>query len=368
MLVFLRSYLVEGDPRLQRYRRALRAAGVPFRSLSWDRHATEPDTAEVRYFSRAAPVGRGFANAVNLLYWNFFCLRELFAWRRQISVVHAVDLDTGVAAALFSLISGTPFIYDAFDQYSASRATRPFVTRCLDALERWVARRAQRVILPDVCRLEQHGLAALQTVEIIENVPVDMGVMREALPAERPSPLVLAYAGALGAKHRGLEDLLAWVVRHPHDVILDIAGAGVLSGLCRELAVGHRNIRFHGSLMPVEALALMARAHVIVGLYYRSSPNHRYAAPNKYFEHLLLARPLLTTRGTPPGDKVVASATGWAIVEGGLALEDWWAQIDWAQARSAAHTAASLWDARYRTYFKDVLIGRYVALVGQLMR
>ncbi len=368
MLVFLRSSPVDGDPRLQRYRRALQSAGIAFRSLCWDRHACEPDTAEVGYFRRVAPVGQGMVNALNLLLWNGFCLRELFATRRRIGGVHAVDLDTGIAAALFCMLARKPFIYDAFDMYSASRVTRPWLTRCLDTVERWVARRADCVILPDLCRVRQHGLAGLQTVEIIENVPVDLGAACEALPLQRPRTLALAYAGALGATHRGLEDLIDWAVSHPNDVTLDVAGAGVLAGRCSEAASRHPHIRFHGSLTTVDALALMARAHVIVGLYYRSSPNHHYAAPNKYFEHLLLGRPLLTTLGTPPGERVAAASTGWAIAEGRPALAQWWAQLDWAKARFAAQAAASLWEAHYRGYFEDALMGRYVPMVKRLMR
>lgn len=368
MVIFLRSYLVESDPRLQRYMRALRRAGVKFCSLAWDRHAREPDTAEVRYFRLGAPVGAGFANGVNLLRWNLFCLRELFARRGQIDAVHAVDLDTGMAAALFCLLTRKPLIYDAFDLYSASRATRPWVTRCLDALERWVARRADRVLLPDKSRVEQHGFSGIATVGVIENVPMDLNAPPIPLSDTQPSPLVLVYAGALGAKHRGIEDLLSWAADKPQAVTLHIAGAGVLADMCREAAARHENIQYHGSLMPDEALALAAQSHIILGLYYRSSPNHRYAAPNKYFEHLLLGRPLLTTRRTPPGDKVAEYSTGWAIGEGRAALDEWWAHFAWEEARSAGLTAAGLWQARYTRYFDDVLMGQYVPMVRQLVQ
>ncbi len=366
MVVFLRSYLVGGDTRLQRYLRALGERGVPFHVLSWDRELAEPDTARVTHYRRAAPLGAGIRNLWNLLCWNLWCLAQLVKRRRDAQVVHAIDLDTGLAAALFCLMWRRRFIYDAFDLYSASRAMRPAAARRVDALERWVMRRADRVLLPDECRRRQHGVEKLDRGQVIENVPAAVQLPpRRPLPQQAPHPLVLAYVGTLAASHRGIEDLLEWTAAHPSGVRLEIAGGGVLRERCERMAAAHPNIRFHGPVAPERGLAIMADAQVIVGLYYRSSPNHLHAAPNKYFEHLLLARPLLTTAGTPPGDKVAAARTGWAIAEGRAALDAWWTAFRWDDARAFGERAGERWDAGYAEHFQRVLVDGYAGDVAR---
>ena len=131
------------------------------------------------------------------------------------------------------------------------------------------------------------------------------------------------------------------------------------------MAVSHKNIIFYGNISNREALSLMENAHVILGFYYLSSPNHRYAAPNKYFEHLLIGRPLLTTTGTPPGDKVSTYNSGWAIDEGISALDKWWSNFTWNDACKKGGNATAIWSKNYADYFEKTLLKTYIDLIMQ---
>ena len=103
----------------------------------------------------------------------------------------------------------------------------------------------------------------------------------------------------------------------------------------------------------------MQDMHVIVGLYYLTVKNHFYAAPNKYYEHLLLGRALLTTQNTPPGQRVTAHGTGWAVREGFAALQHWFSGLTADAVSVAGVNARRLWKERYESYFEDHYLKQY---------
>lgn len=83
------------------------------------------------------------------------------------------------------------------------------------------------------------------------------------------------------------------------DVELHVAGYGGLENMFAGSGTKFSNIHFYGALPSPAGLTLMASMDVVVGMYYLSVPNHLYASPNKYYEHLMLGRGMLTTVGTP---------------------------------------------------------------------
>ncbi|MCK9510361.1 MAG: glycosyltransferase [Pigmentiphaga sp.] len=368
MIVFIRSYLIRTDSRLHRYFRVLEAAGLPWTAIAWDRTGVEPEDPRCTWYRQVSPVGGGWRNFGRILAWNVFAFRTLWQRRREVSVVHAVDLDGALGAALFAMLARRPLIFDAFDKYSDTRNLTGWPARVCDALERWCMRRARTVLLPDPARETQHGIAGWPSIRVIENVPADtpsaISARREG-PARRPDGrLRLVYVGTLEPRHRGLEDLLATVAERPDRVELWVAGTGPLAALFADQAARLANLSFFGEVSPDRALELMGDGDIVVGLYYLTSRNHRYAAPNKYYEHLMLGRPLLTTIETPPGQRVEEGGTGWAIPEGRSAIAAWIDSLSFDEAAARGERAARHWEAEYADYVARTLTPLYLACVA----
>ena len=57
----------------------------------------------------------------------------------------------------------------------------------------------------------------------------------------------------------------------------------------------------------------MSQSDLLIGMYCTTNRNHYYAAPNKFYESLMLGKPLITSKGTAVGDKVIKYDTGFAI-------------------------------------------------------
>ncbi|MBV7485437.1 glycosyltransferase [Bordetella sp. BOR01] len=367
MIIFVRSYIADLDARLAKYFKALDAASLPFRFIGWNKTGAVAKTSDPRvdYFERRARLGAGWANAAALMLWNLYILRHLLRHRAQVRVVHAVDLDCALACWLFCAIFRRSLVFDIYDKYTAVRNIGGLLGRTLDALERRVAFAAPLTLLASQDRLAQHGIpAGRANVLVLENVPY--ASMPEPVPGDARPPWKLGYFGVLEARHRGLEDLLA-VCAERADVELHVAGYGALQDDFSAAARQCANVFFHGPLPSDQGLALMARTDVIVGCYYPSVANHAYASPNKYYEHLLLGRAMVTTRGTPPGRRVVEHGTGWALEPGAAALRQWLDTLTSQAVRQAGERAYALWQQRYAAYFQTHYCGAYVARIRALL-
>ncbi|ARP96984.1 glycosyltransferase [Bordetella genomosp. 13] len=367
MIVFVRSYIADFDARLGKYFQALRKAGLPFTFIGWNKDGRLAETAPgFHYYPRPARLGGGWKNLTALLGWNLYLLWQLVRLRSQVRVVHAVDLDTALAAWLFCAVFRRSFVFDLYDKYTAVRGIGGPIGRAVDALERWLARRASLTLIASEERLVQHGLRPdLCNVLVLENVPQGQASQRRP-PAATP-PWRIGYFGVLEPQHRGLEHLLD-VCRRRSDVQVHIAGYGGLADFISAEAARSVNVTFHGPMPSASGLALMADMDVLVGFYYRSVPNHAFASPNKYYEHLMLGRPLITTLGTPPGERVSIEGTGWALPEGEAAIAAWLDALKAEDIRERGARARALWDEKYASYIERQYQGAYVARIRRMLR
>lgn len=357
MIFFLRSYILRTDSRLLRYIHVCQSKNLSRHVVCWDKKHTEIDQSGVTYYRLSAIIGGGILNIVSLIRWNLFLFIQLFRSRKSIVVVHAIDFDTMLPALVFCKLFKKRFIFDVYDKYTDTRGFSGVVARIIDWLENIGCGQADLLLLPDECRIKQMGIKHERNLLIIENVPVFSG-QPTAIEIGAEGKLKLAYVGTLEPENRGIEDLMMAVSRRPN-VSLEIAGVGPVSELCEEFSRKFENINFHGPVTPEEAMVIMGESHIIVGMYYLTVPNHKFAAPNKYYEHLALGRPLLTTKGTPPGEKVTELGSGWAISEGEASIAQFLEKVSASEVFQKGERARSAWLAHYANYFNDVLLEEY---------
>lgn len=367
MIFFVRSFVADLDGRLNKYFRALDAENIPYHFIGWNKDGSGRATSSRQtLFELKAKLGGGWRNAFALLRFNFFMLLELWRARKSIEVVHAVDLDTALVCWIFCKVFHKRFIFDIYDNYTAVRSISGAAGALLDRLETYIGRSADLTLIVSTDRYSQHGLSPSQeNVQVLENVPM----FTSALTSDQTSahrPWKLGYFGVLEPRHRGLEDLLAAVAGR-QDVELHIAGYGGLALAVESAASRCAHIRYYGPMHSQDGLALMAQMDVVVGMYYLTVPNHAFASPNKYYEHLMLRRGMLSTLGTPPGTKVVAQGSGWAIAEGTAAIEEWLDQLEADDILTAGASAGQVWDDKYASYYSTHYEGLYVSRIINLL-
>jgi glycosyltransferase involved in cell wall biosynthesis len=367
MIFFARSFVADLDGRLSKYFAALDAAGLAYHFIGWNKDGSAgSDIGRQTLFPLKAALGGGWRNAVALLRFNVFLFCALWRARRSVQVVHAVDLDCAVTSWAFCKIFRKRLVFDIYDKYTAVRNISGFAGKVLDTVERSIGKSADLTLIVSEDRFVQHGFTPAQkNVRILENVPATI-LVEVTDRAHSAPPWQIGYFGVLERRHRGLEDLLAACAGRS-EVELHVAGYGSLADTFEAAARKFQNVSFYGAMQSSEGLALMAKMDVLVGMYYLTVPNHAFASPNKYYEHLKLRRGMLSTAGTPPAAKIVAQGSGWAIGEGTAAIASWLDSLDEIQILAAGWQAGRVWDEKFSSYYLTHYQGLYVTCIKELL-
>ncbi|MEQ6474919.1 hypothetical protein [Comamonas sp. wu1-DMT] len=367
-IVFVRAFLPHLDARMGKYARALSQSGSDVKFIGWARGQDrgDADSNETFLFERNAALGGRWRNVFALLAWNFFVFKTLMGLRKNISIVHVVDLESAIFVYIFCRLFNKSMVFDIYDHYADTRNIRGGLGKVISAIERKLAQCADLTILADEARMVQHGLKPASNLMIVENVP-DISWPHDELLIEEDEPIKIGYFGVLEKQHRGLENLLE-AFSGNKKFELHFAGYGPLEEKILEKVKSCSNIRFYGALTHEQGMKKLSEMHCVVGFYYLTVPNHRFASPNKYYEHLLLGLPLLTTYGTPPGNKVVNENTGWALSEGIDSLLSWADQLDIDDLRIKGKNARDLWEKYYKNYAKETIGGEYLNRLKRIAR
>lgn len=313
-IVFLRCSTVNEDVRLRKYLIACENEGIEYSAFTWDRLNKNNFVKNEIPFKHYSPYGLRWKNFGSKISWQLFLIWNLLKKRTEFDVVHACDFDTMIPALLYRLFSGGVVIYDIYDCFSSSASKLSFLQWIIRKVDLFLLKQADLIILADCKRIKQMELpeSYRNKILIIENVP--QTDFSEYIDKKLDlSKILLSYVGVFD-HHRGIENILKLVEKNPR-LTLDIAGEGALKSDVVEASKRCARIKYWGFVNYSDGLKLMQRSNFILGMYYKSNPEHYFAAPNKYFESLLLRVPLITTKGTLLGDKVSTFNTGYVLGE-----------------------------------------------------
>src|SRR2546428_13167600 len=162
--------------------------------------------------------------------------------------------------------------------------------------------RADLVIVPDLRRQAQFRGARPRKIVEIMNVPED-----RPLPT-KPDPEFTVFYGGMIAKDRGLLDLLA--ACESTGARLIVAGHGPDEAALLPHLESSPASMFLATVPYDEVLRRTAASHVVAALYDPNVPNNRYAAPNKVFEAMMCAKPVITSDGIAIADLVRSVGCG----------------------------------------------------------
>jgi glycosyltransferase involved in cell wall biosynthesis len=240
---------------------------------------------------------------------------ELLRQRADLVLVGFPGHADVAVARLAGLWHGAPVLFDAFVslyETEEDRREKPGLTsaraRSFALEDQFACRLATRILLDTdthVSYFEEHfGIDRKRLRRVW--VGADDDVMRPGLPADRSRFRVFVYASFIPL--HGLEHLVraASVLEHRgEDVQIDIVGRGVTTNAIKQLAadLGTTSINFVGRRPYDELPSLMAASHLCLGIFGTSGKAQR-VIPNKVFDALAVARPVLTA-DTPAAREVL---------------------------------------------------------------
>lgn len=212
-------------------------------------------------------------------------------------------------------------IFDIFDWFSDEVKTgKAYIDYPINLLEKLAVKLANLTIICEEERLKQINIKPSKYI-VVSNIPE---IKQDNLPKETivdtKYRLIMSYVGGL-VKHRGLVNLIEAVKRLP-DVLLQVAGYGDkdIEKVIINASTNYKNIEYYGKVPYSKALKIMGQSDVIYAMYCKTNKNHIFAAPNKFYESILLGKPIITTKGTLVGDKVEKYGNGFVIDEDASSL------------------------------------------------
>lgn len=329
-VLFLRSNPVDPDPRVEKEANELIKAGFSVDILCWDRQADyglcksrkelNDGSCDVYRAGIAASFGGGFRkNLKPLLKYQKTIRAFLSDNGSNYDVVHACDFDTALSGYTGTRRKKTKFIYDIFDYYADAFSVPKVLRGLIVALDTHVINRADGVIICSEQRRKQLGKARPKRLAVIHNAPAEQSF--DAGERADTGRMRIAYVGIL-SDGRLIPELLETVSLHGKEYELHIAGFGKLESLVQEYADRFDNIVFYGRTDYSRTLEIENEADVLTAIYDPNVANHKYAAPNKFYEALMLGKPLVMCRNTGMSEVVEENGIGVCIDYSGESLAE----------------------------------------------
>lgn len=304
-IVLIRSNPVRPYPRLEKMANCLLKRGYGIRVLAWDRDSNyEPKNEVLSLPDGEATITRigiqgQFSGGIKknlkgLLGFQRFIHNWLETHKDEYDVVHSYDLDTGFTAERIAKKLGKIFIYDIPDYYSDSHGYTGKLREIIRKTENKVIDHSFATIICTEERKVQIKEANPQRLVVVHNTP---DIRDVPSVTEMHDRLKIVYVGIFGKK-RFVQELAETVAKR-NDCELHIGGYGAgMESYFEEMDAKCDNITYYGRIPYQTTLELEKNCDVMFAVYSPEVPNHRFAAPNKFYEALALGKPLIMAKNT----------------------------------------------------------------------
>lgn len=322
-VVFLRTNRIDPDPRVEKEIGSLQElSDITIQAVVWDRgdkyskcdRRLKIGNGEILVTQFGIPASWGGGMKKNLYPMiKFEC--KLFFWliqnHKQYDFVHACDLLTGLPALIPCAIFKKKMVYDIFDLYAATQKGPAFILNIFKKLEYFVISKASAVIICSEKRTEQIAGSSPQNLTILHNSPSNNQLHSSGnidLKSKRLGVMRVVYVGNLVSDRYILECIQA--IKGMDNIELHIGGYGVLAEYVEEASKKYENIFFYGKLSYSQVISLERQCDIMIAFYDPTVPNHKYAAPNKFYEALSLGKPLIMFNNTGMDDIILKNDIG----------------------------------------------------------
>lgn len=301
-VIMLRSNPIDPDPRVEKEALALIRNGISVFILCWNRSDNSgcresvlkigDKSVKIVKIGCKASFGEGVKNLIPFVKFQILMGLYLLKKRECYDIIHACDFDTAFISSIISRILGKKFVFDIFD-FIFGRPKNLF-QKVIKKLQYVIINHADATIICTEKRKQQIRGTHPKKLIVIHNTP-ERKILN--ITSDHSSGKVkFVYVGIL-QDYRLINEILVCMSEHP-EVELHIGGFGKYEDLLKLFSRKYNNIIFYGKLPYDKTLELEYMSDVMLAIYDPSIENHEYAAPNKFYEGLMLGKPLIMVKGT----------------------------------------------------------------------
>ena len=307
-IVLIRSNAVSPDPPVEKVASCLLKNGYKVIILGWDRDGNYGEKGKeidvvggkvpLILFGIPAKFGAGYKSTIALAKFQYRLLYWLKRNKNLYDIIHAFDFDTALIANKCAKKYKKKLVYHILDFYVDSHGLNGhYLGRIIKKAEIKIIDSANAVIICTEQRKKQIKGSHPKKLAIIHNTPYNSNFLGKDFKLQsKLSRYRIVYVGIL-AKGRFI-DKIAEVVANDKRFEFHIGGYGILEQRMQNYANKNDNIFFYGKLSYEETLSLEKQCDIMTAIYDPSIPNHKYAAPNKFYESLMLGKPVIMAKGT----------------------------------------------------------------------
>jgi glycosyltransferase involved in cell wall biosynthesis len=321
-IVFIRSNPVDPDSRVEKEVNTLLKAGHSIRILAWDRNDKyrikkntlhfENGEADIYRFGIPAIYGGGIKkNLVPLFAFQLNIYRWLKTNIKSYDVIHACDFDTAFTSSKIAFKYKKKFVYDIFDYYVDAFNVPSSIKQIIAREDKKIINKADVVIICTEKRKEQLAGATPKKLAVIHNTPPNYGGNTSKKFKVNRDKVKIVYVGILD-EGRLIKEI-ARIIKDKLDCEYHVAGFGQLADSLQEMSNKYENIFFYGKIPYIQTLELENSCDIMTAIYDPSNPNNYYAAPNKFYEALMLGKPLIMVKNTGVDNIVIENNIGVVI-------------------------------------------------------
>lgn len=305
------------DSRVQKELLALKKISNKVILVCWNREKNDKNTVS-NYelngitFKRLeicvkASYGGGISNLISLVRFEINLYKLLIKEVKNNSVIHACNLPCGLAAMFICKIKKTQYIYDIFDYYCDSHFENQtsFLYKITQFLETNVINNANTIIICSEKRNKQIGKTKAKKIVVIHNSPEKSNLDNYEnidLKVSTNDKVKVCYVGLIDQSRPIV--ILANIISKLNNIEFYCGGYGNDSHIICEMAKRFDNIKYFGKMDYKDVLYLEKQCDILPALYSPKLKNHQFAAPNKFYEALMLGKPLLMLKNTGVDDLV----------------------------------------------------------------
>lgn len=321
-VVLIRSNAVSPDPAVEKMANTLLELGYRVTILGWDRECNYKSNikmlnfsngkAELVLFGIKAEFGAGLrGNFKPLLLFQLRIRKWLKDNMNSIDVIHAFDFDTGFIVRK-TMKPSIKLVYHILDYYIDSHGLRGFLGRTIRLLENRIIESADATVICTEKRKEQIAGCNPKRLCVIHNTP-DAKIIDTSLSVKTgdDSKIKIVYVGILVGS-RLLKEITE-IVTNDNRFEFHVGGFGNLEKFFIDCSDRYENVYYYGKLPYDKTLALERECDIMVAIYDPRIKNNRYAAPNKFYEALMIGKPLIMAKGTGFDDIIEKNKIGCTI-------------------------------------------------------
>lgn len=301
-ICIIRSNPVRPDSRVEKEAWSLSKAGYDVHILAWDR---DTDIKESSNFVQVVDVnipitrlgfkasyGEGIKNLKAYLSFQFSMRKWLK--KNDFDFVHACDFDTAFFSYGIVKIKKEKFIYDIFDFLFGD--PKGIFQKAVKKAQLYLINHADATIICTEERTKQIVGSTPKRLAVIHNTPASAQITKCANKTSQTNRIKIVYVGIL-QDYRLLKEI-SDVVSSDKTVELHVGGFGKYENYFKDMANKFDNIYFYGRLTYDQTLSLENECDIMLAIYDPAIENHRFAAPNKFYESLMLGKPVVMVKNT----------------------------------------------------------------------